>query len=214
MADQQALPVRSLAETAGELNLYNGVGPWCFNNDHGQVSRKDLIMRRCFFPLLIVAVPQFIYAQGVGAKFGARDPHTCNSRKEPAKGTLTAEQVKKYFFCDQERVWTGATTFLNLVTDVKVEIGKGRPFNRSTDGFQNSDIDASEMVYPIRGGFTKWQCSPHGEWNVVPGKNCTKFENPNAGGTCWKSTFSEWHCTMLDVKGPEPVGNLPPPRGN
>ena len=87
-------------------------------------------MSRCFFTVLVAAAAQFSYAQGVGAKFGARDPHTCSSRKEPVKGALTAEQSRQYFICDQERVWTGATTFLNLVTDVKVEIGKGRPLNR------------------------------------------------------------------------------------
>lgn len=171
-------------------------------------------MTRSFLAVIFAVATQIAYAQGEGAKFGARDPHTCPSRKEPAKGALSGGQAKQYFICDTEKVWHGATTFLKLVTDVNVEIGKGRPFNRSTDGFQNSDIDASETVYPIRGSFTAWQCSPHGEWNVVPGQNCTKAENPHASGTCWKSTFGEWHCDMLDVKGPEAIAKLPPPQGN
>jgi hypothetical protein len=160
------------------------------------------------------------YAQkDAGKKFGARDPQTCSSRKAPASGALSAEQAKQYFICDSEKVVESSSLgeLLNLVTDVKVEIGKGRPFNMQADSFgfaTDLGIDPSQTVYPIRGSFTSFQCAKIGSTNGNPGKSCSKLPQPEAKGICFKTTFGEWHCDMTDFDHNNPgMERFPAPTG-
>lgn len=153
---------------------------------------------------LAVGLPQ-AFAQkhvekGSGKPYGARDPQTCASRKEPAKGAPSAAQAAQYFACDQE----GVDGFRNLtqVADVKVEVApKGRPFNVLTDSVP--DIDVSALVFNIRGGFTQNYCTlvgGNGQYSNA-GKNCLVYDEPNAKGTCYKDNFGDWHCQMVDGAG-------------
>ena len=134
---------------------------------------------------------------GVGAPFGARDPLHCDSTKEPASGAPSSEQVKAYFISGFEHAkGTGTLAELYLAEDVKVEIGKGRPFE-SGDG--SGDIDTHELVYPIRGSYNWYLCYPITSVNTA-GKNCVKFGQPNAEGLCYKTTFGDWRCSMSDIQ--------------
>lgn len=163
--------------------------------------------------LVLTAFPCELLAQtGVGKQFGSRDPRTCTSRKEPVKGSPTAAQLQQYFICDQEVVRRSATSgdLLYLVTDVKLEVGKGRPFSLATDAVEN--IDPAQTVYPVRGTYAWWQCSAIGSINGQPGKNCVKDEMTEASGRCYKSTFGEWHCLMFGG-GPHDSTRYPPPAG-
>ncbi|MDQ6759380.1 MAG: hypothetical protein M3Z32_05865, partial [Acidobacteriota bacterium] len=47
-------------------------------------------------------------------------------------------------------------TDLYLLENVKVEIGKGRPYHASDSLAQN--IDPSQSVYPIHGSYDEFQC--------------------------------------------------------
>ena len=165
--------------------------------------------------LLLTAGATGAFAQnGIGAKFGARDPRTCKSKKEPAKGAPTADQLKEYFICEAEKAdgYSGTAQLLYLVTNVTLEVAKGRPFNMRTDSWP--DIDPSQMVYPVRGSFTWWQCSVLGSIGGDPGKNCTKTEQPHASGMCFKTTFSDWHCPMSDIyNNGTTMERFPPPAG-
>ena len=82
---------------------------------------------------------------GPGAKYGARDPRTCSSRKAPASGSLSADQAKQYFICLSEGE---GDDLLYVVSQVRVEVAKGRKFNHDTDGLL--DGDATQTVYPYR----------------------------------------------------------------
>jgi len=146
---------------------------------------------------LAVGLPPAIAQDGAGKPFGARDPRTCASRKEPAQGAPTAAQLKQYFICDYEIVnnaWS--TAILNLITGVTLEVGKGRPFNILTDSFPS--IDPTETVYPIQGAYTLWSCGELGKSGNEPGHSCgMKYQNNNAEGICYKDSFANWHCKFL-----------------
>jgi hypothetical protein len=151
---------------------------------------------------------------GLGKKFGARDPRTCASKKEPASGAPTAAQLKAYFICDSEMMTRSGMVgdLLYLVTDVVVEVGKGRPFNQATDS--NTSIDPSQPVYPIRGSYVGWQCGVVGQPNSAAGKNCARNDASKVAGVCYKDTFGDWHCGMCCALGSNQRAGYPPPTGN
>ena len=151
---------------------------------------------------------------GEGKKFGARDPRTCASQKEPSKGAPTVAQIKAYFICDNEKMARSGVSgdLLYLVTDVVVEVGKGRPFNPATDSF--TSVDPSQPVYPIRGSYVGWQCAVVGQINGAPGKNCARNEALKVGGVCYKDTFGDWHATLCCALGSNQKPGYPPPTGN
>lgn len=144
---------------------------------------------------------QVLYAQaGVGAKYGARDPVKCKSTKEPDKGAPTPEQVKRYVKCAMEGEQGVAPPHLNLLENVEVEIGKARPFNPNGDVYK-SDADVNSPVYPIRGSYDMYICSPPVAPFRVLGKNCSVFGYPRATGACYRTTFGDWYCDMTQVGG-------------
>jgi hypothetical protein len=150
----------------------------------------------------------------IGKKFGARDPSTCASHKV----ALSAAQARLYVICDAEMVVnatddSGGT--LILLSDVKVEIGAGRPFNYQADSFgwaTNNGIDPSQTVYPIRGSFNAYRCVKLGYFGGEVGKSCTKTPAPVAAGICFKSTFGEYHCILSGGQSTG-VERYPPPTG-
>jgi hypothetical protein len=147
---------------------------------------------------------------GVGAKYGARDPFTCKSTKQPLQGAPSAEQAKAYLIGRFEKeTGTGTLGQLYLTENVKLEIGKGRPFEQG-DG--SGDADVSELVYPIRGSFTYYRCYPIN--SVYPvGQSCKKIESPNAEGFCYKTTFGDWRCSMVDIQTSKTLdGYFPAPK--
>ena len=100
---------------------------------------------------------------------------------------------------------------LYLVTDVNIEVGKGRPFNPANDSFNS--IDPSQLVYPIRGTYVGWQCSVLGSIGGVAGKNCARSSGPTIGGSCYKDAFGDWHCNLCCYMGSSSKAGFPPPAG-
>jgi hypothetical protein len=153
--------------------------------------------------MLILSLPQSAWA-GLGSKYATRDPVTCASTKEPAKGAPTSQQAASYVRCHDE----GEDSFHHMILEqnVKVEIGKGRPFQGGgLSDINMHDVDPSELVYPIRGSFLMYQCSniaAGDPWQSIyaAGKNCSIYDEKSAVGACWKTTFGDWKCTMGDPK--------------
>ncbi len=173
-----------------------------------RIRNKGFIAVAIVSGTLTLCLPQNAWA-GIGSKYAARDPVTCSSTKEPAKGAPSAQQAANYVRCHDE----GEDSFHHLILeqDVKVEIGKGRPFQggRLSD-INMHDVDPSELVYPIRGSYMMYQCSniaPGDPWQSIyaAGKNCAIYDHKNAVGSCWKTTFGDWKCTMGD-----PNANITP----
>ena len=152
----------------------------------------------CATVALVVCIRPALAQSGVAAQFGARDPRTCSSRREPSKGAPSGDQLTRYFICDEEKVTKSIASgdLLYLLTDVNVEVGKGRPFDMGTDAWP--DVDPSQTVYPIRGRYTSWQCGALGTHGNEPGHSCDKLEQPHAKGICYKDTFADWHCKFSD----------------
>jgi len=132
---------------------------------------------------------------GVGAKYGTRDPVSCQSRKLPAKGAPSPELAALYFKCGRERVSHDSSNSLDLFENVKVEIGKGRPYNASDSSL--TDIDPSLPVYPIRGSFDVYACAdPEHMSKPSTATNCRVNQNVHGNGVCYQTTFSDWACIM------------------
>ena len=162
-------------------------------------SYRSLVVAGLLAMFGSIASSQADAQESVGAKFGSRDPRTCSSRT----GSLSAATAREYFICDSEYA-TGPTASgetLYLVSDVKVELGRPRPFDANTDTFgfaETNAIDPSQAVVPIRGSFNAWDCSKLGAINGTPGKSCNLAPNLHATGLCFTNSFGDWHCTMTD----------------
>ena len=149
------------------------------------------------------------FAQGIGAKYGTRDPRTCADTKAPARGAaLTAALATKYVICASEGV---QGDYLYLVEDLTdVQVGGSRPYNYSNDSV--ADIDVKAPVYPFRtGSYKSYQCGVVYEGNK--GYNCNLYPIPKASGACRKSTFVDWKCTFdyQSVDRNTVENNVPPP---
>ncbi len=133
--------------------------------------------------------------QGVGTKYGARDPKSCPSQKEPTKGVLTPQQAAKYLTCGVEKESRG---LLYLMQDVKVEIGKGTPFRDLANINRPGTADPDGSIYQIRGSYKQYACSPVQEKAAYQlanaGKNCILYDEPKATGSCFRDNFGEWIC--------------------
>ena len=156
-------------------------------------------MRYFVLFLAIVSSTLPVAAQkGAGAKFGARDPRTCTSLKDPQRGAPTGEQMKKVFICQEESVTrsVGGSETLHLLTNVTMQVGRARPFQMSTDAWPDSD--PSQPVYPVQGGYTSWSCGVIGYMANQKGHNCNKVDQPHSSGICYKNSFGNWVCKFMD----------------
>jgi hypothetical protein len=134
--------------------------------------------------------------QGVGAKYGSRDPKTCASLKEPAKGVLSAALAVKYVACKKEGEVNGNTLY--LLEDLKVEVGGGTPLLQLSMIHRPGGADPNGIVYSIRGSFKQYQCGVTHASGMLKNvdKNCRIYDMPKATGTCYRDNFGEWSCSM------------------
>ncbi len=146
---------------------------------------------------------------GIGARYGARDPVTCDSKKEPVNGPITPELAKRYFACDGEGNATGP---LYLFEDIRIEIGPLVPFDQAA-GNVRDDVDPNGPIYLIRGSFKKYQCdtvTTYSSLNNV-GKSCNIYDSPHGAGFCYRTKFGDWRCGLTDPAYRQ-IPNQPPPR--
>jgi hypothetical protein len=156
-----------------------------------------------FFVLGLAAA----FAQpGIGAKYGSRDPQTCDSTKEPTKGAPSVDQIRKYLPCHMEGTFNGG---LYLIDDVNVQIGKGIPYATFDILARPGDADPASVIYPIRGSFKKYQCFQAKDYPA--GQNCTVYAEPKASGICWRTTFGDWTCNMSGGGSTVITPKMPPP---
>jgi hypothetical protein len=184
-------------------------------------TRVKHLRRPCISSIGFAVAADFLLsmtaqAQAVGTKYASRNPHTCASRSAPQSGAISVAQAKQYFQCDNEKEGASysGTSRLSLVTDVSLQVGGGRAFMLGSDATgdnANDGIDPHFTVYPIRGSFVNWSCSPLSSYGVEPGKNCIRQAMPHATGICFMSSFHEWHCHMQDISQPM-QSNQPAPR--
>ncbi|MEO6655747.1 MAG: hypothetical protein ABIO36_06650 [Pyrinomonadaceae bacterium] len=149
------------------------------------------------------------FGQGPGAKYGARDPRTCNDKTSPKTGSLSAAKATEYAICENEHESGGG--YLYLVEDIKVtQVGAGRRYNPRED-INFSGIDTKFLIYPIRGSYSSYQCTAIFPDKTNTNRNCNTYSAPNAKGACYKKEFGEWRCMLVDVNEAKTAENLPPP---
>ncbi len=132
--------------------------------------------------------------ESVGARFGTREPRTCQNHKTQISGT----EAKDIFICDAEHEFGGN---LYLVSDVSLLVSDPRPYNPNEDK-SKAGIDASQPVFDIRASYNNYQCSqlPSSLQDYPGVRNCNETKMSNAAGGCFKNTAGEWHCMMYDFK--------------
>ena len=154
-------------------------------------------------------------SKSISARYGSRDPRTCEDTKAPARGAITAALATKYLNCQMEYISGGN---LYLVENLKsVEVGGGIPYAAIIGHRSFSEIDVKHPVYPIRGSFLYYQCRNQlTEYVGPPNTNCATYNNPKATGYCYKTTFGDWKCNMTDstIDTKESLRyNVAPPKG-
>jgi hypothetical protein len=143
-----------------------------------------------------------------GTMYGSRDPMICPPG--PAGGQPTPAQVARYIQCTLEGVGDG-TMF--LIENIQVaEIAEERAVNASLF----PDRDAAQPVYRIRGSLTRYACEREGR-NVAWGRanagaNCATALEANAAGHCYRTTASQWSCSMTNLVPQEKKTGVAPPK--
>ena len=147
---------------------------------------------------------------GNGKRFGTRDTRDCSL----AADHPTPAQIQQAFICGEENV-VPSSSFgdrIDLVSEVNLQVSKGRPYNMATDAFKG--IDVTQRVYDVRGFYIHWQCRT---WTAdpnpmlpQPGRNCYKFPAPAAIGIAFRDTFGNWHVPVVG-EGGDTIHYFPPP---
>ena len=134
--------------------------------------------------------------RSIGETYSSREPRTCDDTQAPARGAITAALALKYLNCQMEYI---SMRHLYLVENVKVQVGGGISYASIMGQRSFSEIDVRTPVYPIRGSFLQYQCKdPIAEHVGPPDTNCNTYDNPKATGYCYKTTFGDWKCNMVD----------------
>ena len=163
--------------------------------------------------VLVLTFSGFAQVTHPGADYGARDPTVCKDSKAVGSGAPSPQQAAQYVACEHDGI---RANHLYLYDQVKVEIGAARRFGQLTD-LNLADADTKSAVYPIRGSYRLYICEHQVNNPRLPtynnvGKNCSMFDNQNATGLCWKTSFGDWRCDMTSEKqDPNPKHNVAPP---
>ena len=91
---------------------------------------------------------------------------------------------------------------ISLLTNLKVRFAPtSHPPNQLVIALHAADMDMREGVWDIRGSYTQYLCAELSRQPTVFAKthNCNVTDMPTATGYCYKNTFGDWHCGLLDV---------------
>ena len=149
--------------------------------------------------------------KSISARYGSREPRTCEDTKAPTKGAITAALALKYLNCQMDYLAGGGDLY--LVENVKVEVGGGISYAAIMGQRSLSEIDVKHPVYPIRGSLLRYQCKEVTGYATLSGANCNTYNEPKATGYCYKTTFGDWRCYMNDPDRNNIRHDVPPPKG-
>jgi hypothetical protein len=148
-----------------------------------------------------------------GAGYSSAGPRRCPSKKAPAKGPPTRDQVAAYVICGRE---SESGTNLRIVGDITItDIAPGRRYNYRQDN-NVPNIDTTKLVYAIRGRLQQFSCNRTdqvGDYGpkYKPGTNCSLVDHIDATGLCYQDTFGSWDCKLSDFSAKYPDKNFPAP---
>ena len=170
---------------------------------------RQTILLAAIATVFLLGASHSTFAQGIGAKYGSREPRTCADKTLPRTGALSPAKAAEYVICENEVIWS---EYLFFVDDVKVQVGAGRRYNPRED-INFSGIDTKFLIYPIRGSYKSYQCTKIFPDQTNLNRNCNLTNNPNATGACYKKEFGEWRCLLTDIQGEVIEDHIPPPGG-
>ena len=124
--------------------------------------------------------------------YQTRAPRLCKDVTAPPSSGQAAVMVQ----CELDRE---SPVGLFLMQEVAVQMSPSRSYVVDIDG-ELKEIDPKAPVYPLTGSLKAYWCSPVGV-GYPAGKNCTLSPMPAAAGSCWRTTFGDWKCSL---KGPTP----------
>jgi hypothetical protein len=157
--------------------------------------------------LVAISAASHAYAQST-PNFGTRSPRVCNDIKVKP----TPEQAAELVQCHQE--YKGARN-ITLLENVQIQMGGPQPYNYRAHS-QLTGVDTTSQVYPLRGSYVLYGCDAESVNPVIHSdnreKNCSYVNKSSATGYCWKTTFGNWDCSIVDIEHNDPVLNQPPPR--
>jgi hypothetical protein len=158
--------------------------------------KSSQLAPRLFFIALALLASTVTAQEGVGAKYGSRNPRTCSSMKEPAKGGLSAELATKYTACGFEKEMNGNTLY--LVENLKVEVGGGTAYKDLPSIHRPGGAEPNAIIYAIRGSYKSYMCGVvHRTGPLMnTGKNCRIYDLPKATGICYRDNFGDWGCSL------------------
>jgi len=120
--------------------------------------------------------------------YQARAPRTCSAVNSPPNLSQATVMVQ----CSMDAV---SDTGLGLIQDVKIQIGKPRPFAEWTDaGLPGIDLTAT--VFPLQGSYTGYFCRIVTPTFAPAGQSCIRSAVPTAQGWCYKTSFGDYKCRM------------------
>jgi hypothetical protein len=99
---------------------------------------------------------------------------------------------------------------LYLLQDLKVEIGGGTPLLQMPMIHRPGGADPNGTVYAIRGSYKKYQCTVISKVYPDAGKNCRVYDVPKATGSCFRTNFGEWSCSLPGDSDYGTAGQAPP----
>ena len=131
-------------------------------------------------------------AAGSGALYGARDPATCKPLRQATPPD--PDQAAALVRCRTEKEHTYE---LWLMKDLRIEIGRGRRYGVNDTNV--TDPDLNFPIYPLRGSFVWSICNTRSSvasFGQDPNLNCRELNVPQATGSCWRTNFDDWACTL------------------
>lgn len=134
------------------------------------------------------------------ALFGTRNPRQC----QPVKQKPSEAEAAALLQCALE---AQSHDYMTLYNNVSVSMAGSRVYQYRADS-GNADIDTTAAVYPIRGSMDQYVCHQAGQ--MAPDQSCLITHMAKASGSCYKTTFGDWRCSMVDlsttpgVNGPAP----------
>jgi hypothetical protein len=88
---------------------------------------------------------------------------------------------------------------ISLLSNIKVQVA---PVSHTPNPLVHPvDADTREGIWDIRGSYTQYLCTELSRQPTAFSKahNCDVTDMPTATGYCYKNTFGDWHCGLLDV---------------